>query len=150
VLAKVELGHDPQQERADKRLKTPHSMHSIVMDYLDLRKDEVRVRSYSEIKRYLTGSYFRALHSADIAGITRRDVAVCLNAIIKTRGRVAAARGRAALSAFFAWCMQQGLAEANPVFGTAKPEEPETRERVLTDAELSAIWKACEDDAFGC
>ena len=34
--------------------------------------------------------------------------------------------------------MQAGLVEANPVVGTAKPKESQPRDRVLSDAELSA------------
>ena len=46
------------------------------------------------------------------------------------------------------WAMQAGIVEANPVVGTAKPGCP-PRERVLSDAELSRIWKACGDDDYG-
>ena len=49
----------------------------------------------------------------------------------------------ASLSAFATWCMQEGLIEANPVLKTAKYTE-ETRERVLSDAELRAIWRATD------
>ena len=108
----------------------------------------MRKNSFYEMTRYLTGPYFRALHAADIGTIKRRDVAVCLNGIAKSRGKVAAARGRATLSAFFAWCMQQGIVEANPVFGTGVPDQPPPRERVLKDDELAAVWRACGDDEF--
>ena len=33
--------------------------------------------------------------------------------------------------------------------GTAKPKDSQPRERVLSDAELAAIWKACGDDDHG-
>lgn len=52
-------------------------------------------------------------------------------------------RARSALSSLFRWAIQQGLAEHNPVRDTErKPEEP--RERVLSVAEMRAIWKATE------
>jgi hypothetical protein len=35
--------------------------------------------------------------------------------------------------------MQEGWIATNPVIGTRKPDEPESRERVLTDAELKAV-----------
>jgi integrase len=54
------------------------------------------------------------------------------------------------MGAFFAWAMREGLADENPVIGTNNPEEGITpRDRVLTDAELRAIWNACQDDDFG-
>jgi integrase len=45
--------------------------------------------------------------------------------------------------------MGNGLAEANPIIGTLKPQDAEPRSRVLSDAELAAIWRACGDDAYG-
>jgi integrase len=49
----------------------------------------------------------------------------------------------------FAWAIEQGFIDANPVLGTGSPQENAARERVLADAELAAIWRACEDDDHG-
>jgi integrase len=38
---------------------------------------------------------------------------------------------------------------ANPVFGTNRPTEPKSRQRVLTDDELAEIWAMCRDDDHG-
>ena len=53
------------------------------------------------------------------------------------------------MSALFAWALTQGLTEANPVIGTLAPKGGKPRERVLSDAELAAIWRACGDDDHG-
>jgi integrase len=49
------------------------------------------------------------------------------------------------LSTFFVWAMQMGLCENNPTIGVIRPATNGARERVLSDAELAAIWKACDD-----
>jgi len=49
----------------------------------------------------------------------------------------------------FAWAIGEGLVEANPVIGTNKASESKSRERVLSDAELAAIWKAAPDNDYG-
>ena len=49
----------------------------------------------------------------------------------------------------FAWAIGEGLAETNPVNGTNKASESKSRERVLSDAELAAIWKAAPDNDYG-
>jgi len=41
------------------------------------------------------------------------------------------------------------LCETNPVIGTNRPKKPPPRERVLSDAELAAVWRAVGDDDFG-
>jgi integrase len=60
-----------------------------------------------------------------------------------------AARARAALSTFFVWAMQMGIVENNPIIGTIQPKDSKARERVLSDDELAAIWRACKDDDYG-
>jgi integrase len=50
----------------------------------------------------------------------------------------------------FNWAMREGFdIPANPVFGTNRPAEPKSRQRVLTDGELAEIWFACRDDDHG-
>ena len=55
---------------------------------------------------------------------------------------VVAAAARAKLSAFFVWCLRQGLTEHNPVIGTEQPKRTASRDRVLSDDELFALWRA--------
>jgi integrase len=46
--------------------------------------------------------------------------------------------------------MREGLVEANPVIGTNDPAEAlQSRDRVLNNAELAAVWRACADNDFG-
>ena len=40
----------------------------------------------------------------------------------------------------YAWATGEGLCETNPVDGTNKADEGKSRDRVLSDAELAAIW----------
>src|SRR5262245_22768928 len=149
VLARVTLGHDPQAEKAARRQKDAHSLKGVVGDYLAFKQTTVRPRTYAEIARYLTGHFFQPLHNVPIDQIARRDVAARLTKITTENGSITASRARIALSGFYAWAMGQGLAESNPIVGTTRPQEAKPRDRVLSDAELAAIWNACDDDAFG-
>ena len=63
--------------------------------------------------------------------------------------RIVAAHARTALSGLFGWALAHGLCEANPVIGTIKPQGSKPRERVLSNSELAAIWRACGDDDHG-
>jgi integrase len=50
----------------------------------------------------------------------------------------------------FNWAIRNGLEiAANPVAGTNRPAEPKSRSRVLSHAELRAIWAACNGDDYG-
>ena len=84
-----------------------------------------------------------------VHAITRREVASRLVEIKDERGGYAANRARATLSALFGWAIREGLVETNPVIGTNRQTDEVKRDRVLSDAELVAIWRACRDDDYG-
>jgi integrase len=149
ALAKVELGGDPQAERVDRRGKDELKLRSVVDEYLAAKEREVRPKTLRELRRYLTGPAFKPLHGMPVDTVTRKDVASRLVAIIREHGSVVAARARAALSTFFVWAMQMGIVENNPIIGTIQPNGGKSRERVLEDDELAAIWNACKDDHYG-
>jgi len=148
ALAKVALGEDPQAERIDRRGKDKLSLRSVVDEYATKERD-VRPRTFRELKRYLTGGFFKPLHAIPVDTVTRRDVAARLVAITREHGSIVAARARAALSTFFVWAMQMGMVENNPIIGTIQPKDGKPRERTLSDDELAAIWRACPNNDYG-
>jgi integrase len=146
ALGLIAHGADPQADRADRRDKDKHTLRTVIDEYLAVK--QVRPRTLIEITRYLQ-VYCRPLHGMPVDKVARKDIATRLVAVGREHGSISAARTRAALSAFFTWAMQMGIVESNPVIGTAKPGDTTPRDRVLTDDELTAIWRACGDDDFG-
>jgi integrase len=151
LLARVELGEDPQADKATKRQKATRTVRSTVASYLDAKQSDLRPASNRLNKLYLTGPYFRPLHPMALDAVTRADVATCTRATVRKHSAPTATAARRALSAFFAWTIADGLLGngANPVVGSHRPDDPAPRDRVLTDTELVAIWKACGDDDPG-
>ena len=147
ILAKARLGQDPQREREIARAEARITLGAVAETYLKAKRGEVRPRSFRDLSRYLQ-KHWRPLHALPIHQVGRRDVAARLSELLPESGPGAAVRARAALSALFAWAIAQGLTEANPVVGTSQPAALRPRERVLSDAELIEVWKACggEDD----
>jgi integrase len=149
VLAKVALGDDPQAEKAERRTKDRVTMRAVVDEYIADRASDWRAQTQHGVALYLTGPYFRALHGMAVDKITRRDVASRLVAIKREHSSIVAAAARAKLSAFFVWCLRQGLTEHNPVIGTEQPKRIASRDRVLSDDELATIWRSCNDGDHG-
>jgi integrase len=149
LLAKVALGEDPQADKIARRAQDEHTLRAVAGDYLAARAKVVRPNTYRELERFLTGPHFKPLHSMAIDRITRRDVAAHVAKIANENGSSSAANARATLSAMYAWALGHGLCEINPVVGTIAPESAQPRERVLTDAELVALWRVCGDDDIG-
>jgi integrase len=151
LLARVELGHDPQGEREAKRREATRTVRSLVADYLAAKESELRPTSQRINKLYLTGSYFRPLHSLPVNAVTRSSAATCIRAIVRNHSTATAAAARRALSAFFAWAIAEGaLGDApNPVDGSHRPADPTPRSHVPTPAELATVYRACGDGDFG-
>jgi integrase len=151
-FAAVELGSDPAADRDRARseaaaIKT--TVGNVVERYLRAKKAEMRPATYKAAERYFK-VHFAPLSAAPITAITRAEVATVLQDIAAERGRVAAARARANLAALFSWTVREGLLEQNVVANTNKPDAGvRSRERVLDDGELRAIWQNLENDDFG-
>ena len=149
ALGAVATGSDPQADRTARRDRDQFTFRAVADDYLGAKQPTVRPRTFVEMQRYLCGPYFKALHSVPVDQITRRDIAARLLVIGRECGVVTALRARSHISSFFAWGIAQGLMDSNPVVGAAQLKPPPARDRVLDNAELSAIWRACEDNDFG-
>jgi integrase len=146
-LAKARLGGDPQREKHVARAQAKFTLATTIETYLKAKQSELRPKSFEELGRYLH-KHWRPLQ-LPISQITRRDVAARLGELVQESGPIAAVRARGALSSLFAWAIGEGLADQNPVVGTNQPAAPRRRERVLSDAELVQVRKACRDDDYG-
>jgi integrase len=146
LQSKITLGKDPAMEREEARHDAENTVGALAEKYLAARKSEWRAGSEVEIRRHLI-KHAKPLHRSPIASVSQRDVAVLLDSIA---GNATSNRVRSSLSALFAWVLRQGirLPEGNVVSYTGTRQE-KSRDRVLSDAELKAIWAACFDDHHG-
>jgi integrase len=134
----VQLGEDPQGERI-AALKAP-TFGTLAEEYLSWIADRVRPSTLGARRRYLH-LHAKLLHSVPAAAISHPRLEALLTDIARERGVVAANRCGAVLTGCFARAMlTHGLA-ANPMVGI-EPFPETSRDRVLTDAELQAIWNA--------
>jgi len=147
--AKVRLGQDPAGDKSESRKRAADTFEALGAKYLSAKKAGTRPGTYEEIERHVL-KHAKPLNGLQAAKISRRDVASLFGTIKTKSGPVAANRVRSTLSDFFSWCISEGIdgVESNPVLGTSKSEE-KSRERVLKDAELRAIWKHAGDDHHG-
>jgi integrase len=150
ILARATLGQDPQAERQANRQQAARTFRAVVEAYLAARQSELRPSSFRQVKRCLTGSYFRPLHARGIDTISRSDLAAQFSAITHNHSAASAAYARRLVSTLFRWAMEEGWIASNPVIGTRQPAIAKARDRVLTDSELCAVWRACDDGDYGC
>jgi integrase len=148
VLAKVHLGSDPQAEKAERRARASITTGAMADRYLEHAVKRLKPRSYLEVERHLK-KHWGVLARIPIGDVTRADVAAGLNRIATTSGPIASNRARATLSAFYTWAIGEGLADATPVLGTNRAAAEISRDRVLTDSELAAVWSEAGAGDYG-
>jgi integrase len=158
-LSKVELGGDPQGEKKERREKDAHTLRGLIGDFLQHKTG--RPNTLRMATNYLLGPlgkrakeegrqpYLKSLHPVPIDTITRADIARVLLAVEKNCGVPTAISLRGTLTGLFTWAVMTGQLENSPMIHAYTPKKPASRDRVLSDTELTAIWKALEDDNYG-
>jgi integrase len=147
--AKLQLGTDPAAEREQVKAQAALSLKVVAGRYLDFKRDKVRQSSLKALDHQLNRQW-KPLHNRSLRAIERADVAARLQELIETFGPMSAKNARDTLSALYVWSIKEGLCESNPVLATNNPGEGKlSRDRVLSDSEIAAIWNACEDDSCG-
>jgi integrase len=76
-----------------------------------------------------------------IRDITKEDISNLVKAK-KRKHPIAARYLFRVLSPFFKYCVQEGYIAMSPMIGLTPPEASESRDRVLTESEIKAFWKA--------
>jgi integrase len=143
ILAKARLGIDVVGERQAVRNKQTITLGHIVPKYLAAREGELRSKTLSEISRYLERTW-EPLHAYAIETVTRQMIVGVIDDIERASGNVAADRARTALSGLYAWAIDRGYLEASPTLNIRSRAQNGTRQRVLSETELVAVWKICE------
>jgi integrase len=144
---RVQLGEDPAASVAEARVKAAETLGATIKPYLARQKGRLKPRSLVEVERHLL-VHLRPLHSLPLAKIERRTIASRLSQIEQASGNRTRNSVRATLHAMYAWAIQEGMAEFNPVTGTSRAPE-KSRDRVLSATEINVIWNALPDDHFG-
>jgi integrase len=93
------------------------------------------------------------LHRMPINAIKRGDVTRELERLISDIGDkggkgTRANRGLAAIKKLYSWCIDQGIVENSPVVGLKPLIKEVSRDRYLTDNEITAFWSGCEAEGY--
>jgi len=89
----------------------------------------------------------KALASKPMATITRAQLAATIDKV-QARSNAAARHLFADIRPVFAWALDRGLIEANPMAGMKAPAASEARDRVLSNEEIKAFWVAASAEGW--
>jgi integrase len=123
----------------------PDSVAAVVD--LFLRRHVARVqnaRSAAESRRLLDKFVLPAWRDRKLADIRRRDVHDLLDSIVDGGAPTSANRTLSLLKVLWSFALDREIASASPVAGFKPKHREEARDRVLSDGELVAIWRAAD------
>jgi integrase len=148
IMGRVARGENPAEvrkvETAQERTRQTRDMLTfgrLIDDWYRLHLNVNRRPRYAEeARRALRFAFADALRRPAEA-LTRAVVVPILDDLPRAMGARTAAYGRAC----FGWGIKRGVLAGNPFDSVPLPSNA-ARERVLSDDELAAIWKAAEAD----
>jgi integrase len=144
ALREVAAGHDPQADKIAKRQRRPEETLGAVFEtYQRLHLAGLRPSTRKEIERLFNKRVLPRLRDRPLDGIARRDVIALLDSMT-AEAPTSANRLLAALHHFFKWAAGRDMIANNPAAGIARPTKQVSRERVLSNDELSRLWRASE------
>jgi integrase len=145
ALGGVASGGDPLQERRKAEALAENTLQSICEEYW--RREGKRLRSRNQTEATLKRLVYPKLGSRQIDDIRRTDIVRLLDKIEDERGPVMADNTLAAVRKIMNWHASRSDDFRSPIVrGMARTKPGErTRERILTDDELRAIWKAVSE-----
>jgi integrase len=112
--------------------------------YLASKQGALKPSTYGNLEYHLR-KQAAPLHALALTDIDRRTIAQLLSGVERGSGATSRNRLRSSLSAYFAWCVREGLLETNVVAGTGVADEGPSRDRVLTGTELAEVWRKGND-----
>jgi integrase len=143
----VSKGIDPAMHDGVGRQDT---LAAVIAEWV--RRDQAprnRARTLYQLENAIKLDLLPTWGNRRIDTIGKRDCIELLDRIMDRGAVVKARRVYALLARFFRWCHGREIIFANPMTGLEKPGSEKSRDRVLTDAELIAVWNACAKGPFG-
>jgi integrase len=140
---RVALGVFPHTPFKDARNKARQALFAKYQPEMRMRvlgaRDQYlealrREKAPNTLKAYTT--YLERLPDAPLHQLTTARLYEAL-----PKGTSAANLCFAVFKAFFSWCMDRGYVETHPLLRKKRPHKLKSRDRLLSDAEIVAIWK---------
>jgi integrase len=147
----IRQGFDPKAKQAERRRQEERRRaDSFSAVFAAFAEDHLStLRSGDDVKSAIERRVIPIWGDRPVSEIRRADVNELIRGLRKTTP-IGANRVLAYLKKFFGWLVDQDMIENSPAAAVKRPSKEVKRDRVLTDAEIRAIWEACGDlGAFG-
>lgn len=140
-LVDRDRGGDPATEKQAR--KQAPTFKDIAMEYLE-RHAKVEKRTWRKDELALNKDVLPAWGHRKAQEIRRRDVIALLDAIYERGSPIQANRTLALVRKVFNWAISRDLVEFNPCAQVKRVAAERQRDRVLSEDEVRAVWRASE------
>lgn len=144
ILGRVADGADPVAEGRKIKAEATNTLRATAEEHL--RREEKRLRSIGERRRIFERYVYPKLGARQIDSIKRSEIVGLLDQIEDKSGPSMADHVLAVLRRLMSWHASRSDEFRSPItrgMARTKPKE-RARERVLSDDELRAVWRALE------
>jgi integrase len=144
-LGKVARGGDPLGERRQKEAAQRDSLKSVAEEYL--KREGKKLRSADQQRALLERLVYPVLGTSQIGAIKRKEIVRLLDKIEDESGAFMAQLTLATLRRIMNWYASRSDDFRSPIvrgMSRVKPKEV-ARDRVLSDEEIRAVWKAADN-----
>jgi integrase len=141
TLAKVEAGEDPASAPEAAQGAGAGTFEALAAAYVE-RHVKSRHKRAREAEQTIRGKLVKPWSGRPVGSITRGDVRDVLERELAAGRERTANKVLVMTRRLFAWGLDRGLVESNPAADIRRPGREQSRDRVLTDQELAAVWHA--------
>ncbi len=139
---KIARGGDPAAEKIERRTVLGDDSVAAVVEAYNAR--ECRALKSKETANLLRRDVVGAWGHRRLAEVRRAEVHALVDRCLDQGMPVRANKLLGVMRRLWRWAIARGFADASPVEGIKPPHREVSRDRVLNDAELVAIWRAGE------
>ena len=146
----VGRGEDPrelwkEEEEGDEE----GSFKAIATEFLE--RSAKGKPSFTETQRIVNKELLPVWGTAPIEEIGRREVVALLDKIVDRKRPIMANRTLGVISRVFSFALDRGVIDAHPCARMKRPGKERKRERVYSEKEIRALWKAFDQigDPYG-
>jgi len=143
LRAMVAQGVDPRLEKLKQKDKVEMTVALMVDRFIE-RYAKPKNKSWRQAANNLRLYLVPALGSRPISEVQRKDIHNILDAISRDGKKVAANRALAHIRKFFGWLVERDYLDHSPADHIKMRYREKARDKVLSDTEIAAIWKASD------
>jgi integrase len=134
---------EKRQREADRQaVNRPQTVGDLLDEYVE-RHCKIRQRKWLLVERMLNSHVKPAIGKKSLGDLRRADIVELLDDLQNEKGfRAQVNRVRSQIVAALNWAVEREYLDANPAAAVKRRKLEASRDRVLTDGELQAIWRA--------